>query len=87
MKASHYSSPGGGGGDRSILVLLRQIDLITPIRLCNILTTPLPIPPHPSPHPIHTHKAMSMTQNSLHFYVFLLEAKNFRLEDYQNNYD
>ena len=56
MGAGHYSSPGGGGWGRRILVL--QYDKFTPIRLCNILTTP-PLPPHhihapPTPH-THTH--------------------------------
>ena len=41
MGAGHYSSPGEGGYD--------QLDLITPIRLCNIITTPT------APHPAHTH--------------------------------
>ena len=49
MGAGHYSSPGGGGRGRRILVHYDQLDLITPIRLCNIITTPTP------PHPAHTH--------------------------------
>ena len=49
MGAGHYSSPGGGVGGRRILVHYDQLDLITPIRLCNIITTPTP------PHPAHTH--------------------------------
>ena len=49
MWAGHYSSPGGGGRGRRILVHYDQLDLITPIRLCNIITSPTP------PHPAHTH--------------------------------
>ena len=53
MGAGHYSSPRGGGRGRRILVHYDQLDLITPIRLCNIITTPTP--PHPAHTHIHTH--------------------------------
>ena len=59
MGAGHYSSPGGGGRGRRILVHYDQLDLITPIRLCNIITTPTPLyPAHThirTPPPPHTH--------------------------------
>ena len=63
MGAGHYSSPGGGGWGRRILVL--QYDKFTPIRLCNILTTP-PLPPHHihAPPP-HTHTLISCYWQSI----------------------
>ena len=49
MGAGHYSSPEGGGvGIGGFWFFYDQLYLITPIRLCNILTTPTP------PHPAHT---------------------------------
>ena len=56
MGAGHYSSPGGGGRGRRILVHYDQLDLITPIRLCNIITTPTP------PHPPHKHTNLKIKQ-------------------------
>ena len=57
MGAGHYSSPGGGGwgvGVGGFWFFHDKLDLITPIRLCNILTT-LP-PPSTAPHAApHTH--------------------------------
>ena len=49
MGAGHYSSPEGGGvGIGGFWFFYDQLYLITPIRLCNILSTPTP------PHPAHT---------------------------------
>ena len=58
MGAGHYSSPEGGGGVGigGFWFFYDQLYLITPIRLCNILSTPTPTHPAHTQHtPTHTH--------------------------------
>ena len=57
MGAGHYSSPEGGGvGIGGFWFFYDQLYLITPIRLCNILSTPTPTHPAHTQHtPTHTH--------------------------------
>ena len=66
MGAGHYSSPEGGGvGIGGFWFFYDQLYLITPIRLCNILSTPTPTHPAHTQHTqIHTHARTHTQKNN-----------------------